>query len=335
MGYRPSREARASRAAVWPQPGRCTVRPMNRRLAAAVVVSVFASACQGTSGASPSAMDETTARPSATAPTEATPSTTQSARPEATAQPSASPEAAIRPDAVVATIVEDLSVRRSPGTEGERMGFLELGTIAFVLEGPADNNGVPWYRITGMGLPYASGCATTPPDQPISCPAFVGWVAGASDAGNPWLAPTDPGACPEPTVRGISEAGFTWRLVCWSDEPITFDAWWPEIPDDAGLGGFCPQADEPAAWLYCEQTNFNGVNASPEEGFVNRLHLSIDPDSGVTMPPRGQWVRATGQFDHPAAAQCADMAADGEEPHDAELRCRLQFVPTSVEPLGG
>lgn len=202
-----------------------------------------------------------------------------------------------------------------------------------MLAGPNEVNGVPWYLVTGMGLPFASGCATTPPDQPISCPAFLGWVAGANPDGDSWLAPTDPGPCPEATVRGISESGYTWRLVCWADEPITFDAWWPEIPEDAGLGGFCPEADEAGAFLYCIQTNFNGVNAAPDEGFVNRLHLSLDPESGVSMPERGQWVRVTGQFDHPAADLCANLSRE-EGLDAAEFACRLQFVPTLLEALG-
>ena len=259
---------------------------------------------------------------------------TQTANPEPTAQPTASSNAAIRPDMVVATTVEGLSVRLSPGTGGQRIGFLELGTVAYVLEGATEVDGLPWYFVTGMGLPYGSGCITTPPEQPISCPAFQGWVAGANEAGDPWLAPADPGDCPEPTIRGISEAGFTWRLVCWADEPITFDAWWPEIPEGAGLGGMCLSQDEPAGWLFCQNVNYNGLTASPEEGFFGRLALSIDPASGVTMPPRGQSVRVTGQFDHAAADECAAYAGPDQDPVAAVFTCRLQFVPTSVEPLG-
>jgi hypothetical protein len=54
----------------------------------------------------------------------------------------------------------------------------------------------------------------------------------------------------------------------------------------------------------------------------------------VTLPERGQWIRVTGQFDHPSADACADLAAGDEDPDSAVFACRLQFVPTKVEPLG-
>jgi hypothetical protein len=197
-------------------------------------------------------------------------------------------------------------------------------------------NGVPWFEIAGMGLPYASGCVTAPPDVPIGCPAFHGWVAGESPAGDAWIAQTEPAECPEPTIVTISETGFTRRLVCWGDEEITFEAFFPEIPEDAGLGGICPPIDEPAGFLYCQGINYNGLAANPQEGlgFVQRLLLSIDPASGVEMPERGQWVRVTGAFDHPAAAGCADIAVDDHDPAAAAFHCRTQFVPTAVVPLG-
>ena len=113
--------------------------------------------------ATPPSSPRTSPRPAELSSPEPTPSMTQTANPEPTAQPTASSEAAIRPDTVVATTVDGLSVRRSPGPQGQRIGFLELGTVAFVLAGPTDVDGVPWYAVSGMGLPYASGCMTTPP----------------------------------------------------------------------------------------------------------------------------------------------------------------------------
>ena len=308
------------------------VPPVSRPLIAIVLLGVAVTACQSTTVTSSSSVVDASpsAKASSVGSQEPAPTVVRSTSAEPTAQPSA----LIRPDTVVATIVEGLSVRRSPGTEGQLMGHLELGTTAFVLAGPTDVDGVPWYSVTGMGLPYLSGCMTMPPDQPITCPAFQGWVAGANEAADPWLEPTDPGACPEPTIRGISEAGFTWRLVCWADQPITFDAWWPEIPEGAGLGGICLNQDEPGGFLFCQHVNYNGLTASPDEGFAARLSLSIDPASGVTMPARGQSVRVTGRFDHAAADECAAFAGPNDDPLAVVFTCRLQFVPTSVEALG-
>jgi len=306
---------------------------MQRFVVMVVVFGIFAAGCGAGGSASPSPSPTDLLSPSSIG-TAARPSAAESAAPTASEEPTPSADTSLPLDTVVATTVEDLSVRRTPGTLGERIGFLVLGTVAYVLEGPTGVDGVPWYRITGVGLPYASGCVTTPPDQPISCPAFHGWVAGANAAGDPWLEATDPGSCPEPTIESISEWGFTWRLICWADDPITFDAWWPEIPEDAGLGGICLAEDQPGGFLACQNVNYNGLSTSPEEGFVNRIVLSIDPASGVTMPERGQWVRVTGQFDHPLAEACAELAG-GEDPDLAVFGCRLQFVPTLVEPLSG
>lgn len=310
---------------------------MPRPFVIILVLGAVLAACSGGAEVdpTPSASGTPSASPSPTPSPEptTTPSDTPSPTPSSSETPS--PVAIIPADTVVATTVEGLSVRREPGTEAERIGFLSLGTVAFVLAGPAEVDGIPWYRVSGMGLPYASGCPTTPPDQPISCPAFQGWVAGASDAGDPWLAPETSTPCPEPTLTTISETGFTWRLVCWADETIVFEGWWPEIPEDAGLGGRCDQSDEPGGFLYCQNINYNGLSASPQEGFVNRLALSIDPESGLEMPARGQWLRVTGRFDHPAAEACADLAdPEWEDSHGAVFACRRQFVPTSIEPLG-
>ena len=299
-----------------------------------LVAGALLNACGATSStATPSASATASASPSAAESVEPSgASSSASVEPSATA--AASPGPAVQPDAVVETIVEGLTVRREPGTSQERIGFLSLGTIAYVLAGPVEAAGLPWYRVTGMGLPYGSGCATTPPDRPIACPGFQGWVAGASEAGDPWLAPAVLDVCAEPDLTTISETGSTWRLYCWADEPITFEAWWPEIPENAGLGGVCPESDRTSGWLHCQNINYNGLAASPDEGFVDRLRLSIDPVSGLTMPERGQWIRVTGSFDHPAAAACAELAYEGEDSYAAVLRCRLEFVPTGVEPLG-
>jgi hypothetical protein len=117
-----------------------------------------------------------------------------------------------------------------------------------------------------------------------------------------------------------------------SDE-ITFTAYYPELPDDIGFGGVCG-ADASVAWLYCVNLAYVEVWATDfYSGPQTRLY--VDPDSGVTMPERGQWLRITGAYDHPDAAGCAEAEEDaGLYNGDVELTvldCRTHFVPSSVE----
>jgi hypothetical protein len=233
---------------------------------------------------------------------------------------------------VVATTVEGLRLRRAPGTGGEQIGFLALGAIGFVMAEPVEIDGVPWYPLSGMGLPYASGCTTSPPDEPISCPAWRGWVAGANAAVDPWLrkavVPPCPG--PQPTIEEIGETTSTLRLVCWSGQELSFRAWWPTIPEGVGFGGACPALELSAGWLVCQNLNHIGLAANAIDSGT-RLNLSLDPASGVTMPERGQYVDVTGHFDDAAASLCAEAAQVMDmQPILLVFDCRLQFVPTSV-----
>ena len=303
------------------------------------ILSMILAACSAGTEQPSMSPSEVPATPTPTESQEPMPTESESPEPAPTDEPddpAEPPQAGIGPDSVIATIVYRLNLRRGPGTGADRIGFLPLDTVAYVVAGPTVVDGVPWYHIAGMGLPYASGCMTLPPDQPIVCPAFQGWVAGESPDGDPWIAAGDAGACPEPTIVNISEMGFTMRLVCWGDEEITFEAYFPRLPEGAGLGGACPEIDEPAGFLYCQHINHNGLSASREEGLaeVPRLFLSIDPASGVEMPARGQFVRVTGAFDHPMAAQCADLAEEDQDPAQVAFHCRLEFVPTAVVALG-
>jgi hypothetical protein len=306
-----------------------------------LILSLLLAACSAQADP-PDSPSEAPATPTPSTSEEPTPAESESPDPDPSdapsEEPTEAPQAAIDVDSVVATIVDRLTLRRGAGTDAERIGVLPVETIAYVVSGPTEVDGVRWYEIAGMGLPYASGCATAPADQPIGCPAFHGWVAGESADGDPWIAATEPEACPEATLVNISETGSVRRLVCWGDEEITFDAFWAELPEDAGLGGMCAAIDEPAGFLFCQNINYNALAASPEEGLagVARLNLSIDPASGVEMPERGQWIRVTGAFDHPLAGECADIAAadDYEDPAWFALHCRTEFVPTAIVPLG-
>jgi hypothetical protein len=91
-------------------------------------------------------------------------------------------------------------------------------------------------------------------------------------------------------------------------------------------------------WLVCQTGNVNGLVISESAGFIGfGMRISIDPASGVTMPPRGQWVEVVGHLDDPAARDCAPVAGmDGEQdPLRVVLTCRTEFVPESVTPVAG
>ena len=268
------------------------------------------------------------------------PAESVSASPDGSSGPTASASAGagggFAPDAIVAIAVEALTLRETAGLEGDAVWRLPEGTLGFVIDGPAEADGLTWYELSGMGLPFASGCITPEPGGLLdACPAWLGWVAAAAEDGTAYLAPAATPQCPEPpyTIESLSEMQSTLRLICLDAEPLTFRAWWPEEPDDVGQGGAtCPAADTDLAWLVCQNTSDNGLNADPSEP-GRRLTVSIDPASGISMPARGQWVEVSGHFDDPAAQRCGEVTeVMSSDPGALVFTCRLQFVLSAVAP---
>lgn len=296
-----------------------------------LVITLILSGCEGgpVSTVLPSVPRTGSSSPASDPTSSSAPAPSPSPTPSVSAAPTASPAVAFPADTVVRTTVDLLSLREGPGTDSPRIGLLAVGTLAFVLEGPRSVGGLSWYRITGMGLPQNTGCLA-PNEGTLTCPAFAGWVASADLTGPAWLERASV-ECPKPTLRSIASLGGTYRLACWPDQEIRFDAWWPELPADGGLGGACA-IDAPGGFLYCERINYTGIAAEPRGDEL--LSLSLDPASGVQMPARGQSIRVTGRFDHPAAPSCADLVEGDEDPGLTVFRCRLQFVPSEVVPLG-
>lgn len=272
------------------------------------------------------------------------PSASASEAPSASAGPTPTP-VSLQIDSIVATTVGDLSVRAAPGTGSTRLGSLAVGTPAFVVAGPNDTGGYRWYLLSALGLPPNTGCAGPIETDPFNCPAWIGWVAAASQDGVPWLtdAAGDADACVETPfafediVIGVTDL---MRLHCFGSDPFTFRAWWPEIPDDAGLGGACAADGTPSGWLLCQNINYNGVTIGSDQGFGGiGLNVSIDPASGVTMPERGTWVELTVHLDDPAAQSCgtdgADLPEDNRTAEQLVLFCRGQMVVESVTAVEG
>lgn len=244
-------------------------------------------------------------------------------------------------DTIVATTVDRLSVRAAPGVSEAKRGSLELGATSFVVGGPAEADGFRWYLLSTLGLPPNTGCAGTFETDPYNCPAWFGWVAAASEAGEPWLLPSDPG-CPSPpfTAEALILARTDLeRLACQGAEPFTFRAWYPEIPPDALLGGACPAAEQPSGWLVCQGINYNQVTISETEGFGGiGVRISIDPASGLSMPPRGTWVEVRVHLDDAASQGCDEAeAATGSEsiPEQVVVTCRGQMVLESATAVTG
>jgi hypothetical protein len=130
------------------------------------------------------------------------------------------------------------------------------------------------------------------------------------------------------------------RLACFGSDAFTFRAWWPEIPDDAGLGGACAAQDEPSGWLLCQNINYDVVMIDDSQDFGGiGLAVSVDPASGVSMPERGTWLGLTVHLDDPTAQSCGEDAvgvmAEERQPEAWVLFCRGQMVVESVTAVDG
>ncbi len=283
--------------------------------------------------------------PTPTATASASASGSPSGSPSASANPTASADAPGQPDlptdTVVATAVESLTVRDAPGLDGERMGTLESGALSFVAGGPTDADGFRWYLVSGLGLPPETGCAGDPETDPYTCPTWFGWVAAASESGEPWLVEHEL-ACPaEPlSAEGLTVARTALeRLACFGSTPFTFRGYWPEIPDDAGLGGACTSEGAPSGWLLCQNINYNNIVIDESQDmFGIGIRVSIDPESDATMPERGTWVEVRVHLDDPAAQTCDDDAVgvqDEVPPEQLVLACRAEAVLEAAQPVDG
>jgi hypothetical protein len=243
-------------------------------------------------------------------------------------------------DTIVATTVANLTVRGAPGLGAERLGSLEEGALSFVAGGPADADGFRWYLVSGLGLPPNSGCAGDPETDPYNCPIWFGWVAAASETGEPWLVDQDI-ACPtDPLTAENLAVGRTAleRLACFGSDPITFRGWWPEIPEDAGLGGACAFQEEPSGWLLCQNINDNLILTDDTEDFFGiGVAVSIDPSTDAAMPERRTWVEVRAHLDDPAAQSCGEDA-NAESELAAEqlvLNCRAQMALEEAQAVDG
>lgn len=296
-------------------------------LAGAVVAILIGERDGDGVGASPAGSGSASPPPSATQSGSATPS--------ASASPSASGSTAVAltVGGFVAPAVDGVTLRETPSTSGTRIGILPRDSVNIVVEGPVEADGYRWYRLSASGLPPSSGCTTPLPTNPLACPIWFGWAAVQDPTdGTPWFASTDVD-CPDPaTETGAFLALPRWIPVgCYGTTELSFTAWYPEVPD-GGPGGPCT-VDPAVAWLYCADLAHDVWTSSEDSVAFQRLF--IDPDSGVTLPARGQWLQIRGAFDHPDAPLCAaaEEQFNSEDPNPdlAVLECRSHFVVRAVE----
>lgn len=298
------------------------------RLALLFLVMLVGCAAPATS--SPSDDGLTSASPRTSASAQASAEATASVPEAPPASASASPDGHIGIDTLARTAVDRLRIREDPGLGGASLGTLAEGSIGYVLSGPISADGFEWYLIVSLGLPNASGCMTPIHTDPYDCPTWIGWAAAEGPDGDPWLVagtidcPTWPSpVMAEDFVFWVPSRGY---LACFGDDVRSIVGFYPEIPDDAGLGGACALDTGDLAWIGCK-LGYEHIVLDEAAGFFGPgLVLTIDPASGVQMPTRGQWIEVTGQYDHPAAQGCTW----GDPPEASVLGCRAQFVVESV-----
>jgi hypothetical protein len=243
-------------------------------------------------------------------------------------------------DGLAKSTVDDLRVRATPGTGGTQLGTIVTGQLGFVVAGPVSADGYAWYQLAGPGLPPNAGCEPPFQTTPFSCPDWLGWAAAGQPGSQPWLeATTSP--CPaspmnlEALIREPSPRTPLERLACYGSTSIRVRGWWPQLPA-GGLGGACGLVVKPNPfWLVCQNVNYNELVISESAEEVVGIKISIDPATGVTMPPRGQWVEVVGHLDDPAARDCAPVMSGEQDPVKVVLTCRTELVPESVTPVAG
>ena len=278
------------------------------------------------------------ATPSPSSTVSALPSASEPASPSASAEGSEPGLAELEVLSEVEPIVEDVTLRQEPTTSGESIGTLAEGSQNIVIEGPTEADGYAWYRLAAIGLPPSSGCAGPQPTDPLECPVWFGWAAaGNLEEGEAWFEAIDPG-CPDPDAETHGFMSLPQRvpLACYRDDEIAFTAWYPQAGGDGGAEP-C-DVDASIAWLYCDDTAEDDTTETvwPDESEATAFEwLIVDPESGVELPDRGQWLRITGAYDHPDSPACADANAQAGL-HDSDalavLECRVRFVVSAVEP---
>ena len=313
-----------------------------RHLARAIVVlgGMLLASCSAASA--PESVE-----PSAAGPTElpavsdlpsasATPATSPDPSPAA---PSTTPVAGGLSLPTFAIVTADrLLIREEPGLDGELLidasqcidvpspcepPFV-LGTESgfrwvYLFDGPISADGYDWYlAATEMNTAERSS----------TYPEAIGWVA-AGDGEDAWLA-ADERSCPDAPyeLRDVTNLVLTKleMVHCLGGQQLTLRGWYPDLPPgETEPTAFMQECLGRSPWLLCNSIyDLIRPDEAPWAGDADYVDFVIDPDAGVTMPERGQWVTITGTYDHPDAASCGEASA--------VLMCRMVFAISAAEP---
>jgi hypothetical protein len=302
-----------------------------RRVAAGCAVGVASLALMSgcSAGATPSSSPSPNLTPTASptsalvTPSASPPSSTPSL-PAGTPRPTSSPAAApsaTGADALVGHVVKSLAddglrVRSRPGIDPDSYPYqqlLPLGTQMYVLDGPVWASKHPWYEIAPVSSRHLPS----------------GWIAGAEEDGEPWVAVDDFDCPPLPTdLQSLAALPPGAGLACFPRVPITVQGRLLSCNCDVDGSGYDPW------WFFLGSGSPDllveaGVSRVPED-FGDWFILNLDPAGQHPDPlPLGKVVEVTGIFDHPAAASCTRT-----DPPDAETvptqGCRLEFAVTRL-----
>jgi hypothetical protein len=261
-----------------------------------------------------SPVPEMIAPPSPHAPASAPPA---SAPPPASLSPTpaaSTPPAIVLDSAAVATT--DLELHEEPDAASDPAGVVAAGTNAWIASEAADGDG--WYQLVPLDA------------------SETGWRSG-------WLTKANANADLQPIELGCDSIGVSVsllaglspgaRLACY-DEPFTFAARIVDcncdidggyvLPEWLGVYSLPGSDGQPITALLVDESE-----TAPQQSTEDWLLLHLDPAGQAPDPlPLGQVVQVTGQFDHPAAATCANPPGYEIVSPDPVLDCRTSLAIT-------
>lgn len=258
-------------------------------------------------------------------PPSAEPSTPPSAEPSAPATPTGEPTpspfvpADLGPDRIGRVVATDgLRVRTQPtvGESSQRLEpTLDEGTTFYVVDGPVLADGYAWYQVDPYG-----GDAALP----------FGWIAAGSREGDPWIENhLDDCDSLYPSVERLGASAPQENLFCYGVVmPGEYELTGNLVCDFGDVEGLASGPDwiEPDRFCTLQAPGFT-IEDGVELRIWGRAATGLLDDGS---PVAGQYT-VTGHFDDPGASECVS-ADPAQDPAEAVLFCRMQFVATAVTP---